>query len=131
MRNNDCEVNIMNFRTDDTGKGTVQVKAYVMPEAAAAFKAKCLKENVSVSGKLNMYIGEETCGNAAIDTLETRRHRRKAVNILTAKLEAVIKAETAYQGRIPENLEGSGVYEAAGQTIEMLEEALQLLEEAY
>ena len=108
-----------------------QVKAYIAPETAETFKAKCMNENVSVSFKLGSFIEGEAGKTAAIDAVETRKQRRKAVNIMIGKLNAVIRAEAAYQGRIPENLGDSSVYDASEQTIEILEEALNLLSEAY
>ena len=113
------------------GKGCVQVKAYVKPEAAAAFKEKCMKENVSVSCRINGFICGETERDPPIDAVATRRQRRKAVDILTAKLYAVMSAEMAYQDNIPENLRNSSVYDVSCRTVEVLEEALDLLNEAY
>ena len=116
---------------DAKAGGYIQIKAYVSPETAAAFREKCLRENVSVSGGLNEFINGEVGKRSPVDAVETRGRRRNAVGILMAKLGAVISAETAYRENIPENPGNSRVYEASEQTVEILEEALGLLGDAY
>ena len=116
---------------DAKAEGYVQIKAYVKPEEAAAFKERCLRESVSVSGRLNDFIKGETDKKSPVDAVETRKRRRKAVGVLMDKLGAIISAETAYRDNIPENLRNSRVYEASEQTVEILEEALGLLGDAY
>ena len=113
------------------GKGYAQVKAYVKPEAAAAFKEKCLKENVSVSCRLGGFIYGEIKRNHPIDAVTTRRQRRRAVGVLMTKLGEVMSAEIAYRENIPENLRNSNAYDVSCRTVEVLEEALDLLGEAY
>jgi hypothetical protein len=60
-----------------------------------------------------------------------RRHRRKAIKSMAIQLSMIRDAEEAYMDNIPENLRNSSRYTAAEQTLELLEEALELLREAY
>jgi hypothetical protein len=109
----------------------VQFKVYVRSDIAAAFKSKCLKEGVSMSRAASMLMAVGFRTKSAADAVDTRGQRRKAVTNIAARLEKIIDAESQYMDRIPENLSGSSVHEMAEQTIECLEEALDLLNEAY
>ena len=114
------------------GQASVQFKVYVDPGIAAAFKSKCLKDGVSMSGRISgLMAGAGLEKPSAMDATGTRRQRRRAVKAIAEKLGAVIAAEADYMNAIPENLQGSSVSGRAEETIEALEEALALLGEAY
>jgi hypothetical protein len=113
-----------------------QIKVSVNPEIAAAFKAACEADNVSMASELSGFMA----GRAAMPLrgpdekglqLANRGGRRKRLNILIRLLEQIKDAEEAYQDAIPVNLQGSVRYENAGQCIEAIEEALEILKEAY
>ena len=112
-----------------------QVKVSVAPETAAAFKANCLARGVSVAGEISRFMrsqsGENVYGKTSADNVATRQHRRKAIKAIIARIEAVMEAESRYKDSIPENLTGSRRYEAAEETVAALEEALDILSEAY
>jgi len=112
-----------------------QVKVSVRPELAEAFKAKCKAENVSIASEISRFMTMETCGRAAKTPLQdpysTRAKRRKELNGLIGKLEAIMESEQSYMENIPENLQTSRYYEAAEQSVSALEEALDILAEAY
>jgi len=109
----------------------VQVKVYVDAEIATQFKQKCDKNGISMTSLISGFMAEKSQTVTALDALETRRQRRKAVKIITAKLEAIIWKENRYMSNFPENLKNSSVYDTVEQTIDFLEEALNSLNEAY
>ena len=112
-----------------------QVKARVRPEIAAAFRAKCIADGVSVSAEIIRFMSGRAGAGAprkpGSDGVATRRQRRETVKALMLRIEAVLEAERAYMSNIPENLQNSRVYDTAEQTIEDLEDALNSLEMAY
>jgi hypothetical protein len=113
----------------------VQVKVSVKPEIAAAFKAKCMTDGVSMASEISRFMSGQAQRSAPAKTHEnpyaTRRLRRKALRSLTLRLEAITEAERAYLYNIPENLRNSQSYEAAENAVSVFEEALALLEGAY
>jgi hypothetical protein len=60
-----------------------------------------------------------------------RSRRRKAVEHILTQLEAIRDAEEQYKVNIPENLRTSTRYANAEQAVETLDEAIELLEEAF
>jgi len=106
-----------------------QVKVSVPHETAAAFKSKCAAAGVSMASELKNFMS----GNISQKplSLRTRQLRRRAVIMLVRQIEAVMIAEQDYINNIPENLRNSRVYDAAEQTVSALEEALDILNEAY
>ena len=126
----------MNIKPNKTEKRSYnkpykQVKIYVKPEIAEAFKTKCLNEGVSLSEKLSGLMEGETIRISAIDAVEQKGQRRKAVGIITGKLEKIIEAEIEYIENLPDNLQNSSLRDKAEEIIETLEEALSLLEQVY
>lgn len=112
-----------------------QVKVWVPPETAAAFKARCVAEGVSMAGEIAGFMegraGDPPGRGRPSFRVDTRQHRRKAVSRLIGQVMAVRGAESLYQMRIPENLEGSCRYEAAEQALAALDEAMECLGQAY
>jgi hypothetical protein len=62
---------------------------------------------------------------------KTRSQRKKSLETLIPKIELLLAAEEQYMEAIPENLRNSCRYEAAEQTVSVLEESLEMLGEAY
>ena len=112
-----------------------QVKVSVSSELAAAFKAKCAADGVSMASILSRFMSEVTSGHHAvknpIDPYKTRPQRRKALNIMIAQLGSIMDAEQSYLDNIPENLQNSRFYDAAEHSISVFDEALNILAEAY
>jgi hypothetical protein len=109
-----------------------QLKISVDPEVASAFKAACAKSKVSMASKLSEYMAK--CSKIIAKRkpeLTTRRQRRAEVDAIRLRLELIRDAEERYRDAIPENLQGSVVFDNADQTVSQLEEALELLESAY
>jgi len=112
-----------------------QIKAAVRPEIAAAFKAACQADNVSMNSELSRFMESRGADVSALkpekDLLASRGRRGKLLGALIEQLERIKDAEETYKENIPENLQGSVRYENAEQAIEALEEALEALYGAY
>ena len=112
---------------------TSQIKLSLRPETAEAFREKCKVENMSMAGMIANLISDDNLKykKTALDSVATRPHRRKALKKLICEIAIIMDAERKYMCAIPENLQGSCVYDAAEQTVCALEEALDILNEAY
>ena len=135
----------------------VQVKISTKPETAAAFKAACSAAGVSLASVLSKFmtdysqnnnVGElggtedsslvkprlcRTCYKSKpdADTFSTRRKRRAAVKAIISQMKQIALAEETSKDNIPDNLQGSKTYEASEQSLDLLEEAIDLLGEIY
>jgi hypothetical protein len=116
-------------------KHYTQVKVSINPDTASAFKNACAASNLSMAGVLSQFMEEYTKSTTVkpgyTPDLSTRRKRRSAVHALTHQIERIINNEESYRDNIPENLQASVVFDRADQTIDTLNEALELLESAY
>jgi len=112
-----------------------QVKVSIPPQIAAAFKEKCLQNNVSMASEISRFMSEQTkvTGNKTPKTepYGTRQLRRKALYSLMTQLEGILDAEQAYWQNIPANMQNGERYEAAEQAVSAMEEALDMLHQAY
>jgi hypothetical protein len=112
-----------------------QLKISVQPGLAAAFKAKCMGQGVSMASEISRFMQGETggdrCKKPPANPFATRQQRRKALARLIEQLGAIADAEQSYLGNIPENLQSSCLHDAAEQTVSALDEALNILAEAY
>lgn len=113
-----------------------QVKVFVDPVIAAAFKTACDRSGRSMAGELSHFMAEysaaaKECRPAAADTVSTRSKRRKSVNALILQMEQIRDAEVLYQSNIPDNLRNSSRYEAAEQSISVMDDVIELLGEIY
>jgi len=70
-------------------------------------------------------------GDTAVAVLSRRQLRRREVSSIVSRLEDVLSAEERYRDNIPENLQGSVRFDDACAAIDMLEEAIDLLGDAY
>jgi hypothetical protein len=112
-----------------------QLKVSVSPELAAAFKAKCIGEGVSMASEITRFMTAKTSGGRPLAPsslpYETRQKRRKAISKMILALEDIMACEQGYLDRIPANLQTSSLYDAAVETVEVLVDALDKLSEAY
>jgi antitoxin component of RelBE/YafQ-DinJ toxin-antitoxin module len=113
-----------------------QIKAWVDQDIAAAFKAVCAAVGVSMSSEISHFMAEraEILKQSYTKTeskIENRGGRRKEVKTIIQKLEKIREAEDDYKHNIPENLTGGAAYESAVQAVDMIEQAIELLQEAF
>ena len=112
-----------------------QIKVSLPQELAAAFKAKCAAEGVSMASEIARFMSGEISGRRSPkpskDLFETKPQRRKVLAAMIADLEKLMDAEQNYMDNIPENLQASRFYDAAEHAVSSFEEALGILSEAY
>jgi hypothetical protein len=109
-----------------------QIKVSVASELAAAFKSACIANDVSMAGELSRFMAKLTglpVRSAA--PLGTRRQRRNELKKITKRLESMLENERRYMENIPENLQGSSVFETAAESVEALEETIEILGSVY
>jgi hypothetical protein len=113
-----------------------QVKVWADPDIASSFKEACRATGVSMASELTKFMADRTGTLRNIRTKEEsrtkdRRKRRKEVGLVIRMLESIYDAEEAYKDAIPANLMGGSAYDAAENTLESLEQAIDLLRDAY
>jgi len=116
-----------------------QFKVSVEKELASAFREACANEKTSAAGVVKAfmreYLGRERPAAASAPAqgprASTRGERRKEVRAAIDGLTRVRDAEEAYMDNIPDNMQGGARFEAAAQTVSMLDDALDALREAY
>ena len=63
--------------------------------------------------------------------LSSRKKRRNATKLAVNLVDRIHYEESLYMWRIPANLKGGALYNAAGDTTDFLEEAIISLRQAY
>ena len=117
-----------------------QVKISVDPAIASAFKDACALSNSSMAAVFTKFMADyinTTTGNIdgnpssanrkSAPDYSTRRLRRKAIRRIIGQIEQIRDSEIGYRDRIPENFEGSIVYEKAEELVSLLEEVIELM----
>ena len=112
-----------------------QIKIYAESELAEAFKTLCAEGGTTVTAELSEYMRKRTRlkepATVTGSRTEKRWQRRAAARRIVSLLEDITGAEESYRDRIPENLSGGPMAEAADETVRCLEEAIGLIREAY
>jgi hypothetical protein len=65
------------------------------------------------------------------DDINTRGKRRRMVKLIRDAIDTIHFAEGMYMAKIPENLRGGPYYDAALSCLDLLEDAIVALDEAY
>ena len=112
-----------------------QLKITVNPAIVVAFKSACITHNVSMTEELTKFMSERTKiliqKSQKHNRLENRGGRRKELSEILLKLEKIKDNEDDYKSRIPMNLQNGPAYDSASNTVELLEQAIELLYEAF
>jgi len=114
-----------------------QVKAYVPPETASAFKAACANAKVSMNGALSQliadYCGTQSDINAAgaTDFVSTNRKRRKKHEELLRQYMQLRDAQASANENVYENLRNTEQFEAAEARLDKMDDVIELLEDIY
>lgn len=110
----------------------------VEPGLADSFKAACLNAGVSVSDEISEFMLERSSSLLMPASLtlihssyDTRRKRRRHVASIILHLEAIKNHEDAFLSNVPDNLQSAPAYENAELSIDSLEQAIDLLKDAY
>ena len=115
-------------------KNYTQIKAYVDPEVASAFKTACATSGVSMASMLSQFMTDYSSAakkRKPSPDYSTRRQRRAAVQHFAQQLELIRAAEENVRDNTPENLQGSVVYEKADEFASLLDGAIDLLNSVY
>jgi hypothetical protein len=110
-------------------KTMTQVKFTIEADIAAAFKARCSSEGVSMASEARRLMAISRPRRSMETRASTRPLRRKTVKEAIGLLLAVLEAEAEYRDRIPEQF--SERSDAANNACEQLEEAIAKLDEAF
>jgi hypothetical protein len=115
-----------------------QLKISVDPVLADDFREVCAESGVSMAASLSQHMHfavRSTQKHLSVKTdpecLYTRRQRRRATQRAISRLHAVRDAEEAYRDNIPQNLQSGDRYESADSAVALLDQAIELLEEAF
>jgi hypothetical protein len=112
-----------------------QVKTVAALETIDAFKTVCAAAGQSVNGAITRYMEASVKGGLGRKPptlrLATRPQRRMSVRAVLSALRSIRDAEADYAERIPDNFRGGERYEASEQSVDALDEAIGLLDEAY
>ena len=125
--------NIINTTIAHTKESTAdhkQVKVSVGMDVALAFKEACATSNITMANKLEQFMADYSktvMKRKSSPDYTTRRQRRTAIKKIIEQLEQIKSFEERYRDRIPENLQGSAVYDTAEEYVSSMEEAIELL----
>jgi len=111
-------------------KKYTQVKVSIDPKLASAFKETCASSGISMAKKLSQFMSEYTNTSKKIGRspdYATKRKRRAALKTIVAQLERIKAAEEQSRDAIPENLQGSEIYENSDECVSSLDDAIELL----
>ena len=118
-------------RNHTRGKQYKQLKVSVDPDIASKFKDSCAKSGVSMAAKLLEFMIDFSnikTTNKQQPDYSTKKKRRAAVQAIIKQLEQIKDSEQDYQGRIPDNLQGSFVFDNSEEFIENIDSAIEILE---
>ena len=112
-----------------------QLNLSVNPELLETFRKACEQNGNSMRKVLTEFMASYAATPPAPKNPKKghneRGHRRKAMKSIISQLEEIFSAEEQYKVNIPENLKNSTRYESAEHTVELLDEAIELLNEAF
>jgi hypothetical protein len=113
-----------------------QLKISAPPDVVESFKSACAANDDSMASAIVRFMREYS--DLASKTKSprpgptaTRRLRRKRVGEAIGAVSGILDAESAYLGRIPENLQGGDRFADAEHSVEALEAALDALNNVY
>ena len=106
-----------------------QIKFTIEADIIRAFKSRCEAEGISMTSAVRDWMKtNRPAKKPKLDTA-TRPHRRKSVREIIGLLNEIADKEAEYRDNIPEQFEQR--YDDADQACNMLEEAINSLEEAF
>ena len=115
-----------------------QLKVSVDQDLAESFKHVCYNAGVSMAAELSAFMAARAGVMSGLpdkaDKLagyDTRAKRRHHVGCIITQLESIMSYEDAYKARIPDNLQSGPAYENAELAVDSLEQAIDLLKDAY
>jgi len=112
-----------------------QLNLLVNPELLETFRTACEQNGNSMRKVLTefmiAYAQAPPTTKKPKKGYNERGRRRKTVESIVSQLTAICEAEVQYMDNMPDNLKNSSRYTTAEQAVEMLNEAIELLMEAF
>ena len=115
-----------------------QLKVSVDQDLAESFKHVCTNAGISMAAELSAFMASRTgvMSESPVKPdkfagYDTKAKRRYHVGCIIAQLESIMGYEDAYKARIPDNLQSGPAYENAELAVDSLEQAIDLLKDAY
>jgi hypothetical protein len=115
-----------------------QVKISVEPEIAESFKTACINTCVSMAAELSAFMVARADYLKVSKDLattqsgyDTRAKRRQHVGEIICRLVEIRDHEDICRANIPENLQSGPAYENSELSLDALEQAIDLLRDAY
>jgi len=114
-----------------------QIKVYVTPEVASAFKAVCAAAGVSMNSRLSQFIADYSNAQTkkkpekATDYISNNRKRRKRHEELVGELMWLRDAQECANDNVHENFRNTENYEAAVERVAKMDEAIEILGDIY
>ena len=114
-----------------------QVKAYVAPEIASAFKVSCAVSGTSMNSELTQFMSDY-CGTQAskkiakgTDFLSTSKKRRKKFDELLYQLKQLRDAQEDANENVHENFRSTTNFEESLERVTKMDEAIDILDGIY
>jgi len=114
-----------------------QIKAYVSPGIASAFKAACMAAGVSMNSVLTQFMADysdmPSSKKPAVekDFLSSNRKRRKKHEELLQIFTQLRDAQVFANDNVHDNFRETENFEAAEERVSMMDEAIEILEGIY
>ena len=114
-----------------------QIKAYVAPEIASAFKVACVASGTSMNSELTQfmsdYCGTQKRQKVAKDTdfLSTSKKRRKKFDELLYQLKQLRDAQENANENVHENFRSTTNFEESLERVTKMDEAIDILDDIY
>jgi hypothetical protein len=112
-----------------------QIKVVVSTAVYEQFKKFCAGLGQSVNKSLSLYIEsvilKKPFKTVPLLYMETRPQRRKSLKILTSLICELREAESNYCDSIPENLRNGERYEQSEKSVDDMNAAIELLDDAF
>jgi hypothetical protein len=114
-----------------------QFNIALRPKLIEAFREACVQNNVAMRAVLVSFMSEYASAPPSSQNqkdkhnFQRRNDRRKSVGLIISQLEAICAAEIQYMENMPENLKNSSRYEAAEHAVDSINDAIELLVDAF
>jgi hypothetical protein len=106
-----------------------QIKFTIESGIVSAFKARCAVSGISMAEAARQWMKSDRPTRGVKARVDTRPHRRRAVEDAIRLLEMVLQAEQDYRDAIPEVFQSR--LDSAGSACEELEQAIECLGNAF
>jgi post-segregation antitoxin (ccd killing protein) len=117
-------------KENDMKEHSKHLKIWVDTNLVETFRAKCVSMSAEISALMARRVGSGARSRGMAHHT-TRRDRRMGTQKAIATLAAIRDSEERYMENISENLRGGDAYESACETVEAIEQAIAILEEAF